>query len=323
MQSRRRVLLALGALALPRAAIAQKVHRIGFLGPERLTDAHQALRLDLLRAGLRERGYSEGTNIVIEMRFADGAYERLPALAAELVAHKVSVMVALGSKAALAAHGATKTIPIVVASVGDAVALGLSTNLGRPSSNVTGWVNVGPELSVKLLGYIKDTAPRVTHVAYLVNPATPPTHMPEIRSTATSHKIRLTVFEARTARDLEPVFGQIAASQCDAILVQGDTLFSVDARAVTDLALRHRLVSASSLTSFADAGGLVFYGPDRLEGYRRAAYFVDRLLKGAKPGDLPMEQPTKFELVINLKTAKALGLTIPQSVLAHADEVIQ
>jgi putative ABC transport system substrate-binding protein len=244
-------------------------------------------------------------------------------LATDLVAHKVSVIVALGTKAALAAHGATKTIPIVVAGLGDAVALGLSTNLGRPSSNVTGWVNVAPELYVKLLEDIKDTAPRVTHVAYLVNPANPPTHVPEIRSTAASLKIRLTLFEARTARELEPVFGRIAASQCDAILLQGDTLFGVNARAVTDLALRHRLVSASSLTGFADAGGLVFYGPDRLEGYRRAAYFVDKLLQGAKPGDLPMEQPTKFEFVANLKTAKSLAITIPQSVLQRADRVIE
>src|SRR5262245_10471276 len=178
MQSRRRVLLALGALALPRVAIAQKVHRIGFLSSERLTDQGEAVRLDLVRAALRDRGYTEGRNIVIETRFADGEYERLPALAADLVAHRVSVLVASGSKAAQAAERATKTLPIVVAGVGDPVALGLSNNLGRPSSNVTGWVNVAPELYVKLLQYIKDTAPRVTHVAYLVNLANPPTHLP-------------------------------------------------------------------------------------------------------------------------------------------------
>jgi putative tryptophan/tyrosine transport system substrate-binding protein len=165
---------------------------------------------------------------------------------------------------------------------------------------------------------MKEAAPRVTHVAYLANPADPTTNMPAMQSTAASLKFRLSVLEARAPGELVKVFAEIERARCDAVLVQGDTMFAANARAVADLALRHRLVSASAINEYADAGGLISYGPDRLEGYRRAAGFVDKLLKGAKPGDLPIQQATQFEFFINMATAKSLGLTIPQTLQTRA-----
>jgi len=319
MGTRRQAIAALAALAVPCASRAQsKTYRVGVLGPERASDAHQKLRLELVRAGLRDLGYAEGRNLVIDARFAEGNYRRLPALADELVALKVDVIVALGSKAAEAAHRATLTVPIVVASGGDVIGLGLSSNLARPSSNVTGWFNVAPEVSTKLIQLVKEAAPHVTRVAYLVNPANPPTHLSAMQAAAASLKVGFNVFEAREPGDLDAVFARIVAARWDAVVVQGDTMFGVNVKSVTDLALRHRLASASALRNFAEAGGLLDYGPDRLEGYRRAPAFVDKLLKGAKPADLPTEQPTRFDLVINVATAKALGLAIPQSLAVQA-----
>ena len=328
MKSRRQVILALGAgaFAVPLAGFAQqaaKSYRIGFLAAEASSDQSQATRLKVLRAALRELGYTEGKNIVIDERWADGQYDRLRTLAAELVALKVSVIVTSGTKATLAAKYATATIPVVMGSTGDPIGLGFTSNLARPSGNITGSTNFGPELGPKLLEALKETASKITQVAYLVNPADPPTTLPVMQSAGRSLKLELRLFEVGAPNQFDSVFVEIVKARSDAVVVQGDTLFAVNVQAIARLALKHRLASASSLNEFADAGGLITYGPDRLDGYRRAAAFVDKLLKGAKPGDLPIERPTKFERVINVKTANALGLTIPQSLLLRADRLIE
>ena len=323
MKTRREVIIALGtgALAVPLAAFAQqavKSYRIGFLASERPSDPSQAKRLELLKSGLRDLDYVEGKNIVIDVRWAEGQYDRLPTLAAELISLKVSVIVTSGTKATVAAKNATAAIPIVIGSAGDPIGLGVTTSLARPSGNVTGSTNLGPELSTKLLELLKEAVPRITQVAYLLNPADRPTYLPAIQATASSFRLTLPVFEARTPNQFDNAFAEMVKARCDAVVVQGDTLFAVNVQTVAQLALKHRLPSASALNEFAEAGGLIAYGPDRLEGYRRAAVFVDKLLKGAKPADLPIEQPSKFELVINTTTAKSLGVTIPQALQLRA-----
>jgi putative ABC transport system substrate-binding protein len=320
MRARRKVILALGAgsLAAPLAVFAQKSYRIGFLASEARSEPNESARFDAFRAGLRGLGYIEGRNIVIEGRWADGAYDRLPALAAELVALKVDVIVSSGTKASVTAHNATTKVPIVVGGAGDVVGLGLTTNLARPSSNVTGRVNLGPEIGSKLLELVKEAAPRVGRAAFVINPADRPPYVQRMQGTASSLKVDLTLFEVRAPDELDDVFARIAAARCDAVVVSTDTMFGANSRRVAELALKHRLVSASALSDFADVGGLVSFGTDRLEGYRRAGVFVDRILKGAKPADLPVEQPERFDLVINMTTAKALGITIPQSLAVRA-----
>jgi len=319
---RRCLLLALAwsALATPPSLLAQqmrKSYRIGFLSSEAASDPTQAARLQALRSGLRNLGYVEGGNINIESRWAEGRYDRLAELAAGLVALKVDVIITAGTKATLAAARATTSIPIV-AGGGDIAGVGLTTNLARPSGNVTGWMNFAPEVTRKILELIKEAAPRVTHVAYLANPADPTTNTPAMQSTAASLGFRLSVFEARAPSEFVSVFAKIEKARCDAVLVQGDTMFAVNARTVAELALTHRLISASAINEYADAGGLISYGPDRLEGYRRAAVFVDKLLKGSRPGDLPVQQATEFDFFINMATAKSLGLTIPQTLQTRA-----
>ncbi len=215
---------------------------------------------------------------------------------------------------------ATTTIPIVI-EVGDPLALGLVTNLARPGGNITGSTSFGSELSAKRLELLKEALPSITRVAFLVNPADPPTALWAMEPVAKALKLELPLFETRAPSEFESSFAAMAQRRIDAVVVQTDTLFRVNAKAVADLALKHRLPSAGSI-AFAEAGGLIGSGADALEGYRRAASYVDKILKGANPGDLPIERATKFQLVINLKTAKALGLTIPQSLLLRADEVI-
>jgi putative ABC transport system substrate-binding protein len=219
----------------------------------------------------------------------------------------------------MAAKNATATVPIVMGSTGDPIGLGVTSSLARPSGNVTGWTIVGgPELATKLLELLKEAVPRITQVAYLVNPADPPAALPAMQATARSLKFALPVFETQTPKQFDSAFAEMVKTRCDGVVVSGDTLFGVNVQTVARLALKHRLPSASSLSEFAEAGGLITYGSDRLEGYRRAAVFVDKLLKGAKPADLPIEQPSKFELVINTTTAKSLGLTIPQALQLRA-----
>jgi putative ABC transport system substrate-binding protein len=317
-------LLALGFA--PLGARAQppppKVARIGFLISE--TVAGQASRVEALRSGLRERGYVEGKNIAIEMRPADGNYDRLPALAAELARLKVDVIVAFGGKAVLAARAATTTIPIVVPSSGDPVAMGLVSGLAHPGGNITGIAMYGQELSAKRMELFKEAVPRITRVALLLNSANPSKRLIlEARDTvAKALKLELHPFEVRSPKEFGGAFAAMAERRIDAIVVQADSLFRAHAAEVAVLAAKQRLPSVGAM-EYAEAGGLIGYGVNDAELYRRGAYFVDRILKGAKPADLPVEQPTRIEFVVNLKTAKALGLTIPNSVLLRADRVIE
>ena len=326
MIDRRQFVLALGvsALAAPLVSLAQqpKVPRVGFLISETLSG--QASRVDALRAGLRDRGYVEGKNIAIEIRAADGNYDRLPELAVELTRIKVDVIVAFGTKAVLAAMRASTTIPIVDPVMSDPVALGLSNSLARPGGNITGSAQFGPEAYGKRLEFLKEAVPRVTRVGALINPANMASAMQvqAMRAAANALKLELQALEVRTAKEFGDTFAAMAQGRIEAIMVATDTLFRANYIELADLARKRKLPSTGT-KEFAVAGGLIGYGADDAEMYRHAAYFVDRIIKGAKPVDLPIEQPTKLELVINLKTAKALGLTIPQSMLLRADEVIQ
>ena len=319
------VILALSQLALPLAAEAQvpgKVYRIGFLGPT--SASTHANRVDALRAGLRELGYVEGKSIMIEYRWADGRYERLPDLGRELVSLKVDVLVTFGTAGALAAKQATTTLPIVMAGTGDAVATGLVSSIARPAGNITGLTLFIPELIAKRLELLKEAMPRSGRVAVLLNPdngANAPV-LKAMEMAARSLKVELQKFEARGRNELEGAFSAMAKTRVDGLVVTDDPIFNANAREIANLAIRMRLPSAGA-GEFSEAGGSIGYGVNFPDAFRRAAYFVDRILKGAKPGDLPVEQPSKFDLVINLKNATALGLTIPQSLLLRADHVIQ
>jgi putative ABC transport system substrate-binding protein len=328
VNNRRKLIVALGAgaLAAPLGSLAQqkgKVWRIGFLGAA--TASGSARRVEALRAGLRDLGYVEGKNIVIEFRWAEGNYERLPQLAAELVRLKVDVLVTAGTPSILAAKSATTTIPIVMASGGDPVATGLVTSLARPGGNVTGMAGFSPELMVKRLELLKDVFPRARQVAVLFNPDNP-SHikisLPVMDAAAKSLKLELHQFGARGPSEFESAFAAMAKRRVDAVVTSQDSMRTDNAGAIANLAAKMRLPSVG-FPEFAEAGGLMAYGVNRVEFFRRAAYFVDRILKGARPGDLPVEQATRFETVLNLKSAKALGLQFPQAVLARADRVIE
>src|SRR5438094_3098814 len=289
---------------------AEKVHRIGYLG--NASALAEAKRVESLREGLRDFGYVEGKNIVIEFRWAERRNERLPELAAELVRLNVDVLVTAGTPGALAAKQATTTIPIVMVGIGDAVASGVVDSLARPGGNITGSTDSVPELMAKLLELLKEIMPRARRVAVLANPASTqrgisPT-VKAMESTAGSLKVELKRFEARGPSEFESALSSIAKSRVDAVVVSSDVVFNHHLAALADLAAKKRLPSAG-IKAFAEAGVLIGYGLNFPEMSRRAAYFVDRTLKGVKPADLPIQQPTKFEPIINMKTAKALGLT--------------
>jgi putative ABC transport system substrate-binding protein len=317
--------LASVATAWPFAAQGQqanKVFRIGYVG---LHDAGSLPeRLEAFRAGMRSLGYEEGRNVVIEYRWAEGHYERLPAIFAEMVRLKVDVIVTHGTPGVLAAKKATTTIPIVFATSGDALASGLVDSLARPGGNVTGLTFFNPELAAKRLEPFREIVTGLTDVGVLSNPANPfeEAIMPSMTLTAQRLKLTLHEFGARGPPEFEAAFAAMAKRSVGALVVLDDPTLIANAPALANLALQQRLPS-SGWPDFARAGGLFSYGVDFPDLFRRAATFVDKILKGAKPGDLPVELPNKIELVINLKTAKALGLTIPQSLLLRADEVIQ
>jgi putative tryptophan/tyrosine transport system substrate-binding protein len=296
--------------------------RIGYLGSGSV--AGPMNRLEALRAGLRDLGYVEGKNIVIEYRWAEGKYDRLPDLAAELVRLKVDVLVTSGTPGTLAAKQTTATIPIVMAGSGDAVATGLVASLARPGGNITGLTDLGPELVAKQLELLKEVMPRTRRVAVLVNPDNPwngPVFK-AMETTAESLRVELQKVELRLPNEFEGAFSTMTKSHVDAVVVTSDPFFNANVRAIAARAVKTRLPAAGT-KEFAEAGGLMGYGWNFSEMFRRAAYYVDKILKGAKPADLPIERATTFDLVINLKTAKALGLTIPPSLLGRADEVIQ
>ena len=314
--------------AAPLAAEAQqtgKTYRIGILGNVPLTDPRSARLWGALAEGLRDLGYVDGGNTTIEYRSSEGTYERLPALAAELVRLNVDIIVAPAAQNVLAARQASRTIPIVMASVGDPMGNGLVASLARPGGNVTGTSFLTSAMVGKQLELLTQITPHVARLAILLNPANPghPLTLQEAKTAAHSLRVQLQGLEARGPDDLERAFAAMTREHAGALFVPWDGTFLVHMTRITRLAARTRLPTLYGQRGYVDAGGLASYGPSAIESFRRAATYVDKILKGAKPGDLPVEQPTKFELVINLKTAKALGLTIPPSLLGRADEVIQ
>ena len=315
-----------GAGALPFAAHAQQrsMPVIGFLGYDPGAPAVAAFS-----QGLRELGYTEGRNIRIEYRWAEGKPERFPVLAAEPVALKVDVIVtAGGTLAVLAAKQATTTLPIVFAVVGDPIAEGLVTSLARPGSNVTGLSNVTNDLVGKWLELLKQVVPRVSLVALLLKPDSMPDSAREVRLkeaavSALALGLQLQVVEARGPADFDRAFSDMSEKDAGALVVLSTPAFTNERQRIVDLAAKNRLPTVYASRNYADIGGLMSYGPNFADLHRRAASYVDKILKGAKPADLPVEQRTKFELFINLKTAKVLGVTVPDTLLAQADDVIE
>jgi putative ABC transport system substrate-binding protein len=319
--------LALALFVAPFAAEAQqtrKIPRVGVLGgqsPETVTSPP----IFALREGLRELGYVEGQNIAIEWRWARGKLERLPDLAAELVQLKVDVIVAATTAGAQAAQKATRTIPIVMGFVGDPVALGLIANLARPGGNITGLGVPTAEMAGKRLQLLREVAPTAARIAALRDPGQPGISA-ELRGTEAAARVlgvQLQVLEARSTGELDRAFAAIARERAAGVLISPSTTLFANRAHIAQLAIKHRLPTSAWVRELTEAGCLMSYGASNSDVARRAAYFVDKILKGAKPADLPVEQPTKFELVINMKTAKELGLTIPPLLLGRADQVIE
>ncbi len=320
------VTLALGVLAAPLAAEAQqagKIPRIGVLASIR------SPAIEGFERGLKELGYVEGKNIVIEWRLVEGKFERLPELAADLVRLKVDVILAPATIYVRAARDATKTIPIVFALVPDPVEAGFVASLARPGGNITGLSSIATELTAKRLELLKEAIPRLTRVGVLTNvpEAAPPLRSvrnEQLQVAAESLRVQLQVQYVREAHDMEGAFSAMTRQGAGAVIaLPGDPMFYAERRRIADLAIKSRLPVMCDAKESVEAGCLLFYGASAPDLMRRSAVYVDKILKGAKPADLPVEQPTRFELVINMKTAKALGLTIPRSVLIRADEVIQ
>jgi putative ABC transport system substrate-binding protein len=321
-------MLAGGLLAAPLAAEAQpreKVPRVGYLSPGSPSEPFRRRRFEAFRQGLRELGYVEGQNIAIESRWAEGKYDRYSVLAADLVRLKVDVIVAVGGRATQDAQQATRTIPIVMSVVIDPVGSGLVASLARPGGNVTGLTIMASDLVGKQLELLKEVVPKVSRVALLWNPANPGS-APQLRQAEAAARalgVRLQPLEARGPQEIDSAFAAMTRERAGALLILPDAIFGNQRRQIAELAAKRRLPSLLGVGEYAEAGGLMTYSANNLDLERRAATFVDKILKGAKPADLPVEQPAKFELVINLRTAKAIGLTIPQSLLLRADEVIQ
>ena len=327
--TRREFLITCGAglcgLAASLTAFAQqpgKVRRIGFLGLG--SASNMASRFDALRAGLRELGYVEGKNIAIEYRWAEGKYDRLPQLAAELVQLKVEVIVTHGTPGTRAAKQATSTIPIVTVASGDAVLAGLVTRFAHPGGNVTGSTFFRPEINAKRFELVKESLPGLSQVAVLVNPDNPfsAAYPKGITPVAKSLRVGMHPVEARSPAEFESAFAAMAAKRVDGVVVTEDPVLVTNAKALADMALKRRLPLIGGV-EFAEAGGLIAFGANIPAMFSRAAIFVDRILKGARPADLPIEHATTFEFVVNLKTASALGLKIPQSILVRANRVIE
>ena len=328
--NRRAFVTGLGGLVVaPLAAEAQQAGRVSRIGLLSLNASPNLHLGEAFREGLRELGYVEGRNLVIEYRDAEGNVDRLPALAAQLVALKVDVIVTGGgTPSALAAKQAIRTVPIVFSSVPDPVTDGLVTSLTRPGGNITGLSNLNPELVGKCLEQLKHAIPGVTRVAVIRQPGavgerTERDMLKGAEVAARALGVRLQFVEARGPADFDRAFSDISIARADALTMLGSAMFFSERRRFVDLTAKNRLPVVYPQREFVEAGGLMSYGPDIADLFRRAATYVDKILKGAKPAELPVEQPTKFELVINLKTAKALGLTIPPSLLLRADQVIE
>jgi putative ABC transport system substrate-binding protein len=310
---------------MPSAAGAQPagtVHRIGFLGNS--TASLEAHLIGPFREGLRELGYVEGQNIVIEYRWAGGKYERFPALIAELLTQRVELIVTAGTPASLAVKKAT-AVPLVMVAVGDPVDTGLVASFARPGGNITGISSTVEGLEGKRLELLREVVPKLSHVAVFWNPENPTllNYLREMEAAAQALGIKLQVLKVRTASDLDETFRAIADTRPEALRVMGDRLFLHNRQRIMDFATKQRLPTVPSHPELIGAGGLLSFGPSYPGMHRRAAYFVDRILKGTKPADLPVERPATFELVVNLRAAKAVGLQIPPSLLRRADHVIE
>ena len=327
---RRQFLIVLGAcvLAAPLAAFAQqkgKVWRVGFLGGRGRPISLETDIYGGFPRGMRELGYVEGKNLVIEWRFGEGRAELFPVLAAELVRLKVDVIVSGGTETTRAAQKATSTIPIVMAIATNPVGSGLVKSLAHPGGNITGLTTISSDLGPKHLEMLLAMVPKLARVAVLMNPANSSSAiaLKNVQSAAQGTSVKILPVEARSPREIETAFTMMIKEKAGAVIVVQDGVLTNEAHQIAELAAKHRLPAIAWIREYVDAGGLMSYGSNQTDQFRRAATYVDKIFKGAKPGDLPVEQPTKFELVINGKTANALGLKIPQSLLISADKVIQ
>jgi|SRR5215475_669977 len=325
---RRAFITVLGGSILVRPLVAGaqqtgKVYRIGVL--ETMSATLNTVNLDAFRQGLRELGYVEGRDFVIEYSSADGRPERFPGLATELVRLKVDLIMTQGTPAVLAAEKATGSIPIVMATSADPTGRGIVSSLARPGGNVTGLSTIAVELDGKRLELLKEAIPPIVRIGLLTNFSSPASasRWRQMEGAARALGLEPQLLDVRAPEDLARAFDTAIKQRADAIVVLNNTLTQTNSRRIVDLSAKHRLPSIFVSREFVDAGGLMAYGPNFTDLYRRAATYVDKILKGAKPADLPIEQPTQFELVVNLKTAKALGLTIPQSLLLRADQIIE
>jgi putative tryptophan/tyrosine transport system substrate-binding protein len=324
MKRRATRLLAVVILAgAPLSALAQqseKMFRIGVLSP---AERSSTRIFDGFREGLRELGYIEGRNITIEYRLAAGDTSRLPELARELIRLPVDVIVTDGQKSAVVAHEATRTIPIVMGIVGDPFAAGVTGSFAHPGGNVTGFTLLSVELSAKRLEVLKEALSAISRMAALWNPASPASHRQATEEAARTLGVQLRTIEVAMPDEIAGGFAAAVAGGAEGLVVLPDAMFWNHRGRIVALAAQHRIPAIYDGREYADDGGLISYGPNAPDNFRRAAGYVDKILKGANPGDLPIQQPVKFELIVNLKTAKALGLTIPAAVLARADEVIE
>jgi putative ABC transport system substrate-binding protein len=312
------------AAAWPLAVRAEsKIPRVGFMGNS--TAALEANLVDAFREGLRELGYEEGRNIVIEYRWADGKYERFPALIAELSAAKVDVIVTAGTPAALAVKKATTTVPLVMVAVGDPVGTGLVPSLAQPGGNLTGLSSIAPDLEGKRLDLLRQVVPTLSHAAVFFNSLNPfhVASMRQAHAAAQAMGIKLQQHDVRISEDLDGAFAAIRKERPDALLILADRVFLHNRQRMMDFTEEQSLPNVNAYKELVEAGGLMSYGPSYEDMHKRAAIYVDKILKGAKPANLPIEQPTKFTLIINLKAAKALGVNVPPTLLPLADNVIE
>ena len=323
MKRRDFIMLLGGAAAWPRALGAQAMPVVGYLNPTAPGIAAPATAA--FRQGLSEAGYVEGQNLAIEYRWAEGHFDRLPALAADLVGRNVDVIAAISGVSARAAKNATAMIPIVFMGVGDPVGEGLVASLARPGGNLTGFSNLFIELHPKRLELLSELAPEARVIALLVNPNNPNAEriIRDVQEAARAKGVRLPILKAGTESEIDAAFASLVELQAGALFVSGDAFFANRREQLVRLASGHAVPAIYMWNDFVAAGGLISYGIDNIDVWRQAGIYAGRILKGAKPADLPVQQPTNFELVVNLKTAKALGLTVPPSILARADEVIE
>ena len=324
MNRREFITLVGGAAAWPLTARAQsKIPRIGFLGNS--TAALEANLLDAFREGLRELGYEEGRNIIIEYRWADGKYDHFPVLVAELIAAKVDAIVTAGTPAALAVKKATTTVPLVMVAVGDPIGTGLVPSLARPGGNLTGLSSIAPDLEGKRLQLLREVTPALSYVAMFINSLNPfhVSSMKQARDAAQTMGIKLQLHDIRKSEDLDDAFAAIRKDRPDALLILADRVFLHNRERIGDFANEQRLPNVNAYKELVEVGGLMSYGPSYEDMHKRAAIYVDKILKGAKPADLPIEQPSKFTFIVNIKAAKTLGVTVPSQLLGLADQLIE